>query len=600
VRLCKDELPGVIEVSDVQRPRWGGREFGRNLDGKQGGDGGVTRDRLSGCCHGVLLGLLFAAFPAGAQVEYVALGDPGFPLAQVGYLKAPNAEAYDHFACGGASPGHTGNSIAISRDGLTMAIGAPHESGGATGIDGDMDDNSSFGAGAVYVYVRESEADPWTQQAYVKASNTGQLDHFGSSVALSRDGNVLAVAAHFESSGATGIDGDQSDDSVPQAGAVYVFARSGHSWEQQAYLKASNTGRAGVGDDFGDGDQFGYSLAMSADGRTLAIGAIAEDSAARGINGDQQDDSVISSGAVYVFARSGRTWFQQAYIKASNSEEGDLFGFAIALSADGNTLAASSYDEDGGTRLINGPDDNSANAAGAVFVFEREGGAWAETTYLKGSRIERTDQLGYSVAISDDGNTIASGLGDEDCLLPGVNPRGCDNDSDARIGGNVWVGAAYVFVRSGNTWVEQAFIKASNPRPYNSYGVKIALSGDGNTLAVPAYLEDEGVRGIFGPEVYPLMIVPNLDPWREGINQAVESGAVYLYTRNGEEWAQRAYIKAPNADVGDEFGSALALSTDGRLLAVGAHNEGSAARGFDGDGSDNSAPESGAVYLYAR
>jgi len=572
----------------------------------QGGDGlalelGRAAIRSAGAgCFAAACALVLTAFPAAAQVEYAVLDDPSFPLTQSGYLKAWNGEAYDHFACGGASPGHTGNSIAISRDGLTMAIGAAHESGGATGIDGDPDDNSAFGAGAVYVYVRASEDDPWVQQAYVKASNTGVLDHFGSSVALSRDGDVMAVAAHFESSGATGIDGDESDDSIPQAGAVYVFARSGGVWQQQAYIKASNAGRAGEGDEFGDGDQFGYSLALSADGRTLAVGAIAEDSGARGINGDQQDDSVISSGAVYVFARSGRTWYQQAYIKASNSEAGDLFGFAIALSASGDTLVASSYDEDGSTRIINGPDDNEANAAGAVFVFEREGGAWRQTTYLKGSRIERTDQLGYSVAISDDGNTIASGLGDEDCLTPGVNPPGCRDDSMPDIGGNVWVGAAYVFARDGDSWREQAFIKASNPRPYNSYGVKIALSGDGNTLAVPAYLEDEGVRGIYGPEPYPLMIVPNLDPWREGLNQALESGAVYLYTRSGDDWAQRAYIKASNADVGDEFGSALALSVDGRLLAVGAHNEASAARGFDGAQDDNSAPESGAVYLFTR
>jgi hypothetical protein len=214
--------------------------------------------------------------------------------------------------------------------------------------------------------------------------------------------------------------------------------------------------------------------------------------------------------------------------------------------------------------------------------------------------MEETDQLGYSVAISDDGNTIASGLGDEDCLTPGVNPPGCAHDSMPRIGGNVWVGAAYVFVRAGETWAEEAFIKASNPRPYNSFGVKIALSGDGDTLAVPAYLEDEGVRGIFGPDPYPLMIVPNLDPWREGLGEAVESGAVYLYTREDSEWTQRAYIKSSNADVGDEFGSALALSVDGRLLAVGAHNESSAGQGIDSDANDNSAPQSGAVYLYAR
>ncbi len=134
----------------------------------------------------------------------------GVQLKQVAYLKASNAEAYDHFGCGGASAGHTGNSVAISRDGNTMAIGAPYESSGATGINGDQSDNSVYSAGAVYVFTRQG--DTWVQQAYVKASNTGLGDHFGSSVVLSGDGNTLAVAAHFESSAATGVGGNQSDD----------------------------------------------------------------------------------------------------------------------------------------------------------------------------------------------------------------------------------------------------------------------------------------------------------------------------------------------------------------------------------------------------
>ena len=121
---------------------------------------------------------------------------PMLPLKQVAYIKASNAEAYDHFACGGGNQGHTGNSIALSGDGSTMAIGAPFESSGAAGINGDQSDNSAYASGAVYVFVRQG--DSWTQQAYVKASNPGQSDHFGSSVALSRDGNTMAVSAHWE------------------------------------------------------------------------------------------------------------------------------------------------------------------------------------------------------------------------------------------------------------------------------------------------------------------------------------------------------------------------------------------------------------------
>jgi hypothetical protein len=524
---------------------------------------------------------------------------PQLQLRQVAYLKASNAEAHDHFACGGGNDGHNGDGIAISGDGNTMAIGAPYESGGARGVNGNQNDNAVYASGAVYVFTRQG--NNWVQQAYVKTSNTGQSDHFGASVALSTDGNTMAVAATFEASAAKGVNGDQNDDSIPQAGAVYIFTRTGNTWSQQAYIKASNTGRAGANEnDFGDGDQFAYSISLSDDGNTLAVGAITEDSAARGINGNQEDDSAVSAGAVYVFARAGTTWSQQAYLKPANLQGGDLFGFAVGLSADGNTLAASSFDEDGGARVIDGPDDNTRGAAGAVYVFTRTGSTWSQQAYLKGSRNERADQMGYSVAISDDGNTIATGAGDEDCVLPGVNPPGCDNDSPANIGANIWVGAAYVFVRNGNTWTEQAFIKATNPRPYNSYGVKLALSGDGNSLAVTAYLEDSGGQGVRGPELLPFLALPFLEDWRERKDEAEESGAVYFYTRTGTTWTPRAYIKGSNTQAGDEFGSAVALSRDGRIMAVGAHNEDSAAKGLSGNQADNSADDSGAAYIFTH
>src|SRR5688572_24260362 len=150
--------------------------------------------------------------------------------------------------------------------------------------------------------------------SYVKASNTGANDAFGISVALSADGNTLAVGAYFEDS---------------SAGGVYVFGRSGCAWSQQAYVKASNAGA---------GDAFGVSVALSADGNTLAVGAYFEDSGTPGVN-STPDEAAFSSGAAYVFSRSGGVWSQQAYVKASNTGAGDLFGVSVALSADGNTLA---------------------------------------------------------------------------------------------------------------------------------------------------------------------------------------------------------------------------------------------------------------------
>ncbi|MBI2186118.1 MAG: integrin [Acidobacteria bacterium] len=522
---------------------------------------------------------------------------PMLPLEQVAYIKASNAEAYDHFACGGGNQGHTGNSVALSGDGTTMAVGAPFESSNAKGINGNQRDNSLYASGAVYVYVRQG--DGWTQQAYVKASNPGQSDHFGSSVALSRDGNTMAVAAHWEASAATGVNGNQNDDSVPQAGAVYILTRTGTTWTQQTYIKASNTGRPGKGgDDVGDGDQFGFSLALSGDGNTLAVGAITEDGGAQQINGNQNDDSATSAGAVYVFTRTGTTWAQQAYVKTSHMGAGDLLGFAVALSYDGNTLAATAFDEDGSGKGFNPPHDNSSINSGALYIFTRQNGSWSQQAYIKGSKNETSDGFGFSVGLSDDGNTVAVGAGDEACLTPGIDPPGCTDDAPPRRGANIWVGAAYVFAKTGNAWTEQTFIKAPNARPYNSFGVRLALSGDGNTLVVSSYLEDNGGRGVRPPMVQQLLVQDMLNAWREHRNEAEESGAVYLYTRKGTTWTAGAYVKGANTDAGDEFGSSVALTVDGRMMVVGAHQEDGAATGINGNQADNSAQDSGAAYVF--
>src|SRR5712675_813353 len=196
---------------------------------------------------------------AYARAQSPAASSTAGPLRQIAYLKASNPVEDAHFGCGGTLTGHAGNASAISQDGNTLAIGAPHENSGAKGVNGNQNDHSLYSSGAVYVYTRKGNAV--TQQAYIKASNPGDGANFGSSVVLSRDGNTMAVAAYYESSGATGINGNQNDHSIPEAGAVYIFTRSSNSWSQQAYIKASNTGNAAVGEGLAEGDQFGYSMA---------------------------------------------------------------------------------------------------------------------------------------------------------------------------------------------------------------------------------------------------------------------------------------------------------------------------------------------------
>jgi hypothetical protein len=196
---------------------------------------------------------------------------------------------------------------------------------------------------------------PFAQQAYLKASNTGLGDEFGRSVALS--GNTLVVGAMSEGSAATGVNGNQADNNAKSSGAVYVFTRTGGVWSQEAYLKASNTDV---------GDIFGVSVALSGD--TLVVGALGEDSAATGVNGNQADNNAFDSGAVYVFTRTGGVWSQEAYLKASNTDPGDRFGVSVALS--GDTMAVGATGEDSIATGVNGNQaDNSTFNSGAAYVF---------------------------------------------------------------------------------------------------------------------------------------------------------------------------------------------------------------------------------------
>ena len=411
--------------------------------------------------------------------------------------------------------------------------------------------------------------DPTSGYTYVKASNTDIDDEFGSTLVISEDGNTLVVGSFNEKSNAVGINGNQFDNSLNNAGVVYVFSKSGSTWMQQAYIKASNTG---------ENDFFARSIALSSDGNTLAVGAPAESSNATGINGNQSDNSEFFSGAVYVFTRTGSTWSQQAYIKASNTDGGDSFG-VVALSSDGNTLAVGSPSESSNATGIGGNQaDNTASGAGAVYIFTRSGTVWSQQEYIKGSNTESGDSFGRSVALSSDGNTLAVGAPSESSNATGINGNQSDNTES-------FSGAVYIFTRTGSTWSQQAYIKASNTESFDFYGTSIALSADGNTLAASAYLEASNATGING---------------NQSDNSSTGAGAVYIYTRSGAVWSQEAYIKASNTGSEDNFGEVLDLSSDGNILVVSGRYEDGSDIGLDGDESSNTAIDAGAAYIFER
>jgi hypothetical protein len=463
------------------------------------------------------------------------------PLVQQAYLKASNTEASDTF----------GSSVAIAGD--TIVVGAPNEDSAATGVNGDQADNRALSAGAAYVFVRSNGF--WSQQAYLKASNTGTPDGFGSSVAIA--GDTIVVGAPIEASAATGVNGDQADNSVPGAGAAYVFVRSNNSWSQQAYLKASNTDAP---------DLFGTSVAIAGD--TIVVGADGEASAATGVNGDQADNSAPQAGAAYVFVRSGSTWSQQAYLKASNTGAPDAFGTSVAIA--GDTIVVGAPIEANSTGMNGNQSDNSALGAGAAYVFVRSNGSWSQQAYFKASNIGGQDRFGTSVAIG--GDMIVVGAPFESSGATGVNGDQADNSAPQ-------AGAAYVFVRSKSSWSQQTYLKASNTGADDRFGSSVAIAGD--TIVVGAPYEDSAATGVNG---------------NQSDNSSLRSGAAYVFVRSNGFWSQQAYLKASNTGGEDTFGSSVAVSGD--TIIVGARAEDSAATGVNGDQTDNSAFVAGAAYTY--
>lgn len=342
----------------------------------------------------------------------------GSTWSQQALLKASNAGANDRF----------GASVALAGDGAALAVGAPGESSSATGIGGNQNDESVPFSGAAYLFVRS--AGVWSQAAYIKASNPGTGDGFGTELALSADGATLAVGAHQESSAATGVGGNEADNSRNGAGAVYVFARGNGTWAQQAYVKAANTGI---------GDAFGSSLALSADGATLAVGAQGECSRATGVGGDAADDSACYAGAAYVFRRTTAIWSQEAYVKASNTGASDRFGISVALSSDGTTMVVGAVGEASRATGIDGDAaDDTMSLAGAAYVFDRSAGAWSQRVYVKAPNTGGGDRFGGRVALSGDAGILAVGAEREASRAYGVGGNASD-DSAAEAG------AAYLY-----------------------------------------------------------------------------------------------------------------------------------------------------------
>ncbi|MDX1460953.1 MAG: hypothetical protein R3348_07845 [Xanthomonadales bacterium] len=348
-----------------------------------------------------------------------------------------------------------------------------------------------------------------------------------------------------------------------------------------------------------------YGNAMDLDGDTLVVGVVHDSSASAGINGNEDDNSIPQAGAVYVYVRKDGQWVQQAYIKASNPDGGDVFGspgdkFGQSVALDGDTLVVGAPEERSGAQGVNGNQaDNSIPNAGAAYVFVRNGETWSQQAYLKASNTPNqfpnlnTFYFGTAVAIS--GDYIAVGAPAEDSLSSGINGSQSYTRYE-RIQDNEDTGAVFVFARNGSSWSQQTYIKASNPSPAGTVGnggtSQVAFPGDqfgsvldmhGNTLVVGVPNESSNARGVNG----------NQNDENGGF-----SGAAYVFVRNGSSWSQQAYIKSSNSDPADSFGAAVAIHED--RLVVGAPQEKASATGVNGDQENNSMANAGAAYVFER
>ncbi len=408
---------------------------------------------------------------------------------------------------GGDPSDGLGTSVALSSD--TALVGAVRD---------------SQNRGVVYVFTRNGTT--WSQQARLAASDGALDDWFGASVALSGDTALV---------GAAGTDVGANSDQ----GSAYVFTRSGTMWTQQAKLIAVD------GQTF---DYFGASVALSSD--TALVGAYGDDF---GLNSDQ--------GSAYVFVRSGSAWTQQAKLIAVDGQTFDYFGFSVALSGD-TALIGAEQDDVG----LN-PDQGSA------YVFVRSGSSWGLQQKLTASSDGAVgDLFGASVALS--GDTALMGA-------PGVD-----------FGEYFHQGAAYVFTRSGTTWSQQAKLTTDDKVGEDYFGSAVALSAD--TAVAGAYNDHEGqgsayvfvrsgnawtqqakllTSGVvmdakFGSSVAvwgdtALMAAPG-----DNVGANAGQGPVYVYVRSGTTWSLQQRLNAATGEAGDNFGMSVALS--GNTAIVGA------------------------------
>lgn len=369
---------------------------------------------------------------AGAVYVFEKVNDD---WVQQAYLKASNSNSRDIF----------GISVAIS--GGTIVVGAS----GEDGLPNTPEDNSRTDSGAVYVFTRSDGI--WSQQAYLKAANSGHYDEFGHSVAI--DGDLLVIGAPHEDSDTDIINGNTQDNTALNSGAAYVFSRSQGQWQQKAFLKASNSE---------SNDLFGTSVSVSEN--LILVGSP-----------NELNNSFINSGGVFIFKSLNNEWVQEANLMASNSEMHDKFGQSVSISEQTAVIGAPLKN----SNPINEP---AAIRTGAAYIYTKIGGQWVLQSYFESAIDEDyTKGEGFGVSVSISNDTIAVGA---------------TQFSRGRSSGHgLGNGSVYVYSKLNSQWNFTDHLKASNTQVRDAFGYSVAIAN--NNIAIGAFHKDnnEGAAFIF-------------------------------------------------------------------------------------------------------
>ncbi len=365
--------------------------------------------------------------------------------------------------------------------GTSVAVSAD---GSTVVVGATGDDDKGSNSGSAYIFTKQANGS-YLQTQKLLASDGAAGDRFGHSVAVSGDGSTVVAGAY------------QDDDKGSNSGSAYIFTKQADG----SYLETQKL----LATDGAANDRFGSSVAVTADGLTVVAGAY------------QDDDKGSNSGSAYIFTKQANgSYLETQKLVASDGAMDDYFGWSVAVSGDGSTVVVGSY-----------KDDDKGTDSGSAYIFTKQAdGSYLETQKLLATDGAAGDRFGYSVAVSGDGSTV-------------VVSAYQDGDKGSNSG------SAYIFTKQANgSYLQTQKLLASDGAMDDYFGVSIAVSGDGSTVVVSAYYDDD-----------------------KGSN----SGSAYIFTKQANgSYLQTQKLLASDGAASDYFGTSVAISNTS--VVIGAQN----------------------------